>query len=388
MLALGCGDLQVGPDIAIDGGIQLPGGSDDGERDGSGDDDGDDGATGDGGGNGPATTGEPSDDDGPGSGPPSCGGQSVQLSIHPPQVVLLLDKSGSMVQNLWDHDRDPGTQQVTRWNSLFHVVETTVHDVEDGVDLGMVLFPSVELEDEDSATACIVDPLPQAAVAPANADTLVDALPGPDATDLFGGTPVSGGLAVVLEHLAEIEDGRTQAVVLVTDGAANCMTGTEGAAVFTEYDENLRPMVADAHAAGVSTYVVGVDIEDELGFYPVANPYERLNELALAGGVPREGQESFYNAVDEAQLTAALGAIGAQLGCTITLDTPAEYSTQVRVMVGGEEIPQVLECQGGDGWRYGQDHAPYTSIELCETACAEAHGEAQIDLDYACVPEG
>ena len=57
-------------------------------------------------------------------------------------VMLLLDKSYSMIEFQWDHDGDAGTPTVTRWDSLHTVVDALAHDVEDDMELGMVLFPS------------------------------------------------------------------------------------------------------------------------------------------------------------------------------------------------------------------------------------------------------
>ena len=44
----------------------------------------------------------------------------------------------------------------------------------------------------------------------------------------------------------QIELEAPVARVLVTDGAANCMAGTDGQDVFTRYDDDLEPLVRDA----------------------------------------------------------------------------------------------------------------------------------------------
>jgi len=406
LLAVGCGDA-VPPEVDTDTdtGIELPpetqgssgpapvdpdGGSSSGPggSGGSGDPPVDPygGSTTEGGGStdgttGDASTGEPSEE----TGPPACIEENISLVVQPPQVMLLLDKSYSMIEFDWDHDADPLTAEVTRWNSLYNVVDTLVHDVENSMDLGMVLFPSPSVPDNDTDTACLVDDAPGAPMAPANADEIMAALPPANATNLFGGTPVSGGMAVVLEHLAAVQDGRPQAVLLVTDGAANCMAGTSGSGVFTEYDMNLAPLVADAYADGIPTYVVGVDIVDAIGIYPQDNPYVRLSELAIAGGVPREGAEPFYNTTDEVELLEALDGITAELGCTIVLETPAANEDQLTIEVNGVEVPRVMECGAdGIGWRYLQDAPPYESIELCSASCDAAHLQGGLDATYAC----
>jgi len=399
LLSLGCGAVPVDPGMDLEPGIDLPGSTGDEGSMTEGEDA--DGSTTDEGGTSGGSTGDDGDDADPDdssgsdgepadSGPPTCADETIQLEVAPPQVMLLLDKSNSMIQYSWDHDDDPLTQPVTRWNSLHSVVDQLSHDVETGMELGMVLFPSPSLTATNAETACMVDPDPGAPVAIGNADAIVSALPPADSDDIFGGTPVSGGMNVVLDHLASIEDGRPQAIVLVTDGAANCMAGTAGNAVFTEYDADLAPMVADAFAAGIPTYVVGVDILDQVGQYPADNPFVRLNELALAGGMPQGGDgEAFYNTTDETQLLVALDAITAELSCTIGLTLPAEFSDQVTVSVAGVEVPRVDACgDDGVGWRYLEEAAPYSSIELCTQTCDDVHIEASLDVEYACIPQG
>jgi hypothetical protein len=393
LLAVGCTDVTAPEmDIDLEPGIDLPGtthGSEEGSGEPAPDPDRGSGGTGD---ESPpidpddGSSGEPSDD----HGLPSCNEESLLLTVEPPQVMLLLDKSYSMIEFQWDHDGDALTPPVTRWNSLYTVVDTLAHDVEDEMELGMVLFPSPSVTDNDTDTACMVDPEPGAPAAPHNAAAIVGALPGPDTTALYGGTPASGGMQVVLDHLDAIEDGRPQAVVLVTDGAANCMAGASGMGVFTEYDMGLMPLVAQAYARGIPTYVVGVDIVDAVGTYPQDNPHDRLSEIAEAGGVPHQGgSESFYNTTDEAELLTALGSITAELGCTLTLDTPAMFVDQLTVRVGGVEVPRVDECgPDGVGWRLLQAVPPYDSVELCPVTCDEAHVQASLDVTYACPPEG
>ena len=173
LLALsGCPDVET-PEMESDlgPGIPLPG-TTEGDSEGIPPDDPDAGSSTDTGDSsdgppvdpdaGSSSSGEPSDD----HGPPSCNEESFQLTVEPPQVVLLLDKSYSMIEFSWDHDGDPLTPAVTRWNSLHHVVDALAHDVEDEMELGMVLFPSPSVTDNDTSTACLVDPEPGAPVAP------------------------------------------------------------------------------------------------------------------------------------------------------------------------------------------------------------------------------
>src|SRR5690606_38881550 len=60
------------------------------------------------------------------------------VSFEPPQLMFVLDKSGSMfyTENFYDHDANPGTPTVSRWNAL-HIAVTNILDQYDAlVDFG------------------------------------------------------------------------------------------------------------------------------------------------------------------------------------------------------------------------------------------------------------
>src|SRR5690606_16177385 len=104
-------------------------------------------------------------------------------------------------------------------------------------------------------------------------------------------------------------------------GAANCKSGTvcmgiPNCPLLEDYDTDLPLVVGGAFTNdGIATYVIGIDIIDALqgagsgNGTPEANPYEKLNEVAVAGGFPRPGADKFYNATNEAELQTALEAI-------------------------------------------------------------------------------
>ena len=68
-------------------------------------------------------------------------------------VMLVLDKSGSMVNNAWDHDGDAGTPDETRWATLYSVTDFILTNFEGGIQFGLQLFPST-----DATTSCANDP--------------------------------------------------------------------------------------------------------------------------------------------------------------------------------------------------------------------------------------
>src|SRR5690606_38657529 len=115
-------------------------------------------------------------------------------------------------------------------------------------------------------------------------------------------------------------DKAARAIILVTDGAANCNNTLSACFVdpksqecfeelFEIYDERLAQVVADAfNNESITTYVVGIDIqdtppEDVKDGKPMANPHVELNKVAIAGGAPRDDANvKYYNASNELDL--------------------------------------------------------------------------------------
>ena len=330
--------------------------------------------------------------------PSNCGEFGVSVPVLASNVVLVLDKSGSMVSNSWDHDADPETAFVTRWRSLYEVVEQLVAGFDLSLRLGAVLFPRIDATGEYNVNACLVDDAPLVAVGANNGAAVLAALPGPGSVaEIKGGTPAARGIAVAFEHLLGIQDGLPRVMVLVTDGAANCRSDAMGEYErFESYDDSLLPLVAEAYAAGIPTFVVGIDIADEVspnvqdGNPNGVNTYAKLNELADAGGVPRaDPAERFYNAGNQIELNAALTAIaGAVVSCTIVLDPAPTFPSYVELNVGGVDFGGALagECAGQDGWRYVD--AEKTTIELCGQACALFQQSGALNAFYRCPPSG
>jgi hypothetical protein len=358
-----------GDDSGADEGAQ-----DEGTGDGDGDGDGDEGGGEDGGGSGDG------DGDGEDEGA-GCEEASFQLPLQttPPSVALVLDKSGSMMAQ-WDHDLDAQTAKVTRWNSLYHTVETILADFSDSMRFGAALFPSkwADLDGQGYANACLMANEPEVMVAPDGADAILATIPGPDAL-VEGGTPARQGIENALQALQYADDDAPRAMILITDGAANCAEGEIGFDSIEVFDAALRDVVESAYLDdGVPTYVIGIDILDELGSVPIANPHDELTKVALAGGAPKQGDESFYNVTNQIELGEALSTITASIECSLTLPQEPGPEHQIVVEVNGEAYSVVEDCETQDGWVFTDPNGPMDAITLCGAACTP--GEATIDL--------
>lgn len=351
--------------------------------------------------------------------PNDCGEAQVNIPVVTPSVMLVLDKSGSMVtadneKGYWDHDGDdadndgiqdadmvsPATPKITRWKSLYSVVDFITTTFENSMNLGAVLFPSKMAVGDYNPNACLVSASPEVTIAPMNGAAILAAIPGADETaaTIKGGTPATKGVKVALAELATIQDGQPQFIILVTDGAANCREdAADNGQLFEVYDENLPAVVADAFTSlSIPTYVVGIAIKDETtptandGNPDDTNTNTKLNELADAGGRPRAGATKFYDTQNQVELQMALEEISMQiLSCTIALDPLPKYPDYVEVEVNGVEYgsKKVTTCDGSeDGWMYTSEEK--NEIILCGAACAGFQTSGALDAQYRCPNSG
>ncbi len=332
----------------------------------------------------------------------TCGEQQFMIEAVPPNVMLVLDKSGSMM-TLWDADAAAGTPDVTRWSSLVNVVDAVVVNFDAEINFGANLFPSTSANTQLGAGACVVANAPEVPVAPENALEVLMGIPAADADDLHGATPAATGVEVALAHLKTLDPDVGRFLILVTDGAANCSADADtsmcpgvGCGLLEEYDENLASVVADAFTEdAIPTFVVGIDILDELGGVgndgsPEVNTYEKLNLVAVAGGKARDGAEKFFNAQNELDLQDALSEIAGQVAsCIVPLADPGPLHPDfVTITINGIEVPRVDDCETQDGWVYVNPDGPYDAIELCGVACGELADAGVLDAVFGCPPAG
>lgn len=317
---------------------------------------------------------------------PTCDSTTAIANTIPPNVVLVLDKSRSMINYDWDDDGDSQTPNVTRWYSLHDTVESITAQYEQGMNLGLTLFPSSEAT-SDYEDACLVSSVPEVLTGPGNAAAILAAIPAAEAMDLYGATPAAAGITTALAHLESLDDGRPAAMILITDGAANCTQGAEGGDLFSEYDEDVPLIVADAwDRAGIPTYVIGIDIQEE-STAPNTNPREKLNEVAQLGGVPRVGEVGFYDAATADALTSALDEIASSVSCTVKLGEAPKSADRLRIFIDGEQLEHLDSCEEGDGWVYSDPDGALDSIELCNAACdAMLESGGQIEAEFTCDP--
>lgn len=339
-----------------------------------------------------------------------------------PRVMLVLDKSGSMVSEgsgYWDADNDdadddgfkdsdpmtPATPKITRWQSLYETVDFIVTDFEERMDFGAVLFPSTSAKGVYSSAACPVNASPDVPIGADQGATILATIPpAGEVAKINGGTPATAGMLTGIAGLATDnpdDASRPKYVILVTDGAANCPLEPVDAmpkSLFENYDTQLPVVVGDAFADMIPTFVVGIDIDnvtssnEQDGNPDNTNTYDKLNELAIAGGQARDGAEKFYNTANQVELQAALMSISETItSCTFDLSQPINDNLQflesLIVDKGGTsplvyDKNEVTDCATESGWRYTAPDA--MSFELCGAACDLYRRTGELEARFGC----
>lgn len=314
------------------------------------------------------------------AGPPdaACEPRPVAFAAAVPNVMFVIDRSGSMQWDLSGNEYDGG--RPSRWQVESQSLAQVLPPHDNRIAMGALMFPSVASQACDLPTTVDLSP------ALNNSASLLRLF----LVNPLGGTPTAGALQLAANHLKGLHTASSaRALVLTTDGAPNCnlnlnpntcvctvtldpITGVCGIVGNCLDDTNtvatVRSLYQQEH---IPTYVIGLA--------SAQNPFNGvLDQMALAGGVPRTGTGYRFYAVDQpADLTAALDRVTAQLTlCTYLSNTLPGVNEKFVVRVGGTPVDA-----GATGWEW----ADYANGELvlhgaaCDSAAQGAAVTALIE---------
>jgi hypothetical protein len=281
--------------------------------------------------------------------------QTVPVSVtvvgDPPDMLLIVDKSGSMQEPL-----DIFMPFVTKWSVMRTALANVVAAKDDQINFGLMLYPS----DAECGPGSVSVP-----IAPLNAAPITSVVNG---TSPNGATPTHTTVDAARAHFASIPvnpDGRF--ALLATDGLPNC-NGMPDVSSLSETVAAIAALAAD----GVPTFVVG------FGASITSDP-SALNMMAAAGGTGMP-----YSASSPAELEMALDLISGMVvvpSCTYELaDVPNDPSL-LSVTFDGVPVPR--SPSHTNGW----DYDPTTNtITFYGTACDELQSGtvASVHVDYGC----
>jgi hypothetical protein len=256
----------------------------------------------------------------------NCGLQTYGLDKLPPDLLLILDKSGSM-------GMDAAGQRCnmagcSKWDQMTGAINTVVAMTETTTRWGLKFFPN--------DNACGVNNGVTVPIGPNNAAAINGAIAG---VAPGGNTPTRSAETSGGAYLMGLPDPNPKFIVLATDGLPNC--GMGGNAMNSDAPGAERA-VLDVAMMGIQTFVIGIATQG-------SNADATLTTMAMNGGRPRAGTPPYYPVTNGADLVTALGTIQGQItSCTFNLGTVPPDPSNIAVMGDGHTIPK----SDTNGWSY------------------------------------
>jgi len=333
-----------------------------------------------------------------------CGGAKIEAKVRTVNMLLVIDKSGSMTDPFGDQNK---------WTALKSALGTALTNVRTEMNFGMIMYPYSLLHTIPEVgcgdVCCDIDPTAAAVTVPVAPGTVTVMQIGDqlDRTEPGGGTPTAKALAAAYDYFKNGDGASLQGdnyVLLATDGGPNCNADItcEGATCTTNLDGQCTAsnccqrdeshnlcLDADAvtiqlealYAEHISTFVVGLPGTLQYSTY--------LDGFADAGGVPNPAGDTRYYAVSADNgvqgLVDVFETITTQLvrSCEIPLTDPPSNTKLVNVAIDCNLVPP--DSPDGSGWHFDQDIDP-TQLILVGPVCdrLQNNGAKRVDVIFGC----
>jgi hypothetical protein len=251
----------------------------------------------------------------------------------------------------------------SKWELMVPALNQVITNTDATVNWGMFYLG-------DEPTMCGVATAPVVPVAAMNAAAITTSLTGNQFNGQVG-TPTRRALQGAISYLQGLTDQNPKYLLLATDGQPNCATATT---LNTDDSAGTQQVVADALAAGMPTFVVGI------GTTGVA---ATLDQLAIAGGRPQTGGTTSYYQVDDAAAlgTALATIVGQTASCTFNIGPAPDGTTAKGLGVFGDGAPITMDP--ANGWSF--TGADMTTIVLSGPICDQVLSGKVRDVTVAFV---
>ncbi|MGB1016918.1 MAG: vWA domain-containing protein [Nannocystaceae bacterium] len=281
-----------------------------------------------------------------------CGGEQFDLISLPPNLMIVLDRSGSM-------DGDVQGTSDNRWEVAKSAIAQVTSNFENDIRFGLTTFSACIFGSQCSAGEIILPPQP------ANAGAINNFLSDKGFFYLCNtGDPETstGNTLQGLEGYPLLQDPiRSNAVLLITDGNENAECKTNTDAAMAAADLYGQPFPVKTFAVGFSDNILG-----------------SLAEVAENGGTNQP-----YNASNPQELESALDAIASTIAsCDFQLGQAPPDADEIHVFFdddGDNPVPNDAQ----NGWTYDPDT---NTIHFHGEACEKIQMGLIVDIDvvYGC----
>src|SRR4029453_7123301 len=160
---------------------------------------------------------------GAGGVPWQCGAMHYPIERVPPEILILLDASGSMNDTADSASCAEGCGPASKWAETVAAIRATVARTETAVSWGLKLFPDT---DAACGVAQLGVPVPRG---PRNAAAIAAALDARTSSNgglsNAGRTPTSAAENAAVSYFATQTTPNPKFIVIATDGLPNCAQG-------------------------------------------------------------------------------------------------------------------------------------------------------------------
>jgi Mg-chelatase subunit ChlD len=289
----------------------------------------------------------------------NCGLNKIQLGRKTGNLLLVLDRSGSMGLPIG------GGQPAERWGEVVGALDAVVGQTQQSINWGLKLFPD--------GSVCGVPDGVNVAMVGMNHDPIMTAINQNRPVIDGGATPTQDAVRKALAFLKSRPDMKDPTLVIATDGEPNCTAGVEPGEGSDA--DGAVAAVAEAAAAGVPAYVVGIATAG-------SQADDTLNRMADAGGRARADATHYYPVASRDQLMQAFKTITGEIAsCVFPLNPKPPVPENVAVDLDGARLPQ--DQSMAQGWHYGPAG---DSIELAGAACEKVKSApaSNVQIIYGC----
>jgi len=269
----------------------------------------------------------------------NCGTQTKNPTPQPVDLLLVLDRSGSMGNDIvtdtacsTGSGRRDAAPCTTKWPAMTASLKQVLAASPAGVQWGLKFFTSPK------GGNCTVNSGADVAVGPGTATQIQTAIAG---TSPANQTPTRDAINAAVAYFGTVNDGLVHYILLATDGQPNCDDGSSSQVTTTSV-ANTATAISAAATAGIKTYVIGI-----------GSSAGNLTEFAQNGGTT-----DYYPATSPDQLTAALSSIVvAVASCTFTMAAVPPDPTNLGVYLDkNTKVP----LDASDGYSLAADNVTVT----------------------------
>ena len=320
-------------------------------------------------GNGPGNNASPAGSTPQNLGTQVCDEMTVEATHVPPNLMLVVDTSGSM--------NDPATKNPLDTTVKIDLTRQAIGEMlksgQGKIRFGWTQFPS---DGQCGPGSVAVEP------ADSSATEVQGRLNG--LRQGFGGTPTGETLLNVLSSPSMNDTARANFAVLLTDGLPTCPIGI-GASPTAQDASSTLQAVGQLRTASIDTFVIGLGEGINGGMGNQGINAELLNQMADAGGRPRtNADKKYYVANNMNELQTVLSTIGGMvMQCTFSLNSTPQNPDDLRVLFDG--APQNRDRNHQNGFDY---EPTKNQIAVFGSACDQVRGGQvkKVDVKMGCAP--